>query len=642
MANFGYNVGANALANIGDQRYFDNEPMRGMDSNDQSLRDLEAARHHRYTAERLTKSGRVAVKSYDEMMKSTRWRDPAYKRVTGDTHLRAWEETVPLAMGMPGYWADVDMRLHGLGAMMQDPGLQKSLGFTNNMGRQYFGPTFNGDQTVADLAKAMATQNIGGSFGDATPLRLQNLDATMTSVLYEEQHFVKWNWFERVPSIQPYYEWNDRLSYGDDRGSPAFVEGGTPYGGTASFSRNGIYVRYFGVRRGITHQMALTGQLGGSQVDPVEEENRDGAMQLLARIERNFMWGNHNIPDAYGNIVNYDGLYQSLVNGTQYVGPSQTNAMPNNYTPGLNVMDMQGASFDFSYFEGIGRKLAQFGFLTSFKNVRAFMKPTVLEDLSKLRLVTEFKQLVAVNPQNGYTPGIPLAGYQSNFGFIPFTYDLFLNQAGMTDQPVITAGQQSPASPAAPTGSAVPTAAAPATGQTSVFLAAAQSAAGVSDAGTYYYWASSGNDSGESLPTYLGSVAVAAGQVVNMTITPGTSNGQTVQWMRIYRGDVNNVSDEGTGCIATVPAYNVATVSFTDTNTLRPQTGMILLVDRTPSNLAIAQMLPMLKWPLAITSTTVEWLILLYHALVVKAPQRMYIVKNIGRLNPAGLPGQQI
>lgn len=641
MGRESYSIGANALANIGTSRYFENDFTGTPDATyDQFARNRTAMMTGKTDMSRMTRDGRVWAPSYDELMKSTRWRDRSLRNVTGDAHMRAWEEFYPRATGVPGYWSQYDLAAYGLDALMNpNSGIRKSMGFANNLGRQYFGPTFQGDQTVADLAKAMATQNIGGSFGDATPLRLQNLDATMTSVLFEEQHFVKWNWFERVPSIQPYYEWNDRLQYGDDRGSPAFVEGGTPAGGTAQFSRNGIYVRYFGVRRGITHQMALTGQLGGAQVDPVEEENRDGAMQLLARVERNFIWGDHSIPDSNGNIVNYDGLYLALENGTQFVGTTQTNPIPNYYSPAQNVQDMNGAYFDFSEFEGIGRKLAQIGFLTSFKNIRAFMKPTVLEDLAKLRLVTEFKQLVAVNPENGYTPGIPLAGYQSNFGFIPFTYDLFLNQAGMTDQPVINPGQQSPATP---TVSVAPAPATPSSNQTSYFLTAGQSKAQVSDAGTYYWWASAGNDSGESAAVYLGSATVQPGQVVNMTIAPGSSNGQPVTWFRIYRGDVQDMYDEGTGCIATVNAYNAQTVVFTDTNTIRPQTGMIVIVDRTPSNLAVAQMLPMLKWPLAITSTTVEWLILLYHALVVKAPQRMYIVKNIGRLNASGLPGQQI
>lgn len=588
---------------------------------------------------RITPDGRVFPADYDSMMKSTRWRNPAMRNLTGDGHLRVLEEAY--TQSVPGYWNLVDLGLYG-NRLHTDPGLQKSLGFFNNLGRQYFGPSFQGDQTVADLAKAMATQNLGGDFGDATPLRLQNLDATMTSVLFEEQHFVKWNWLERTPSIQPYYEWNDRLAYGSIRGSAAFVEGGTPAGGTAQFSRNGIYVRYFGVRRGITHQMALTGQLGGSQVDPVEEENRDGAMELLGFMERNFAWGNHLITDNLGNVVNYDGFIKALENGVQFVGSSQTNSMPSGYTAGLNVLDMQGQYFDFSLFEGIGRRLAERGFMTSFRNVRAFLSPTVLEDLARLRLTTEFKQLVAVNPERGYVPGVPLAGYQSNYGFIPFTYDLFLHRSGMTDAPVTTADQQSPAAPGTPSGGQVPTAAAPTGGQVSSFLAAAQSKAGVSDAGTYYYWGSGINDSGESLPTFLGSATVAAGQVVTMTIPAGSSNGQPLTAFRVYRSTTDSATEEGIGCIEELPAFGQSTVTFTDTNAWRPATGMTLLVDRTPSNVTIAQMAPMLKWPLAITSTTVEWLILLYNALVVKAPQRCYLVKNIGRLNTAGLPGAEL
>ncbi len=581
-------------------------------------------------------NGSVITPDYDELMKSTKWRNPTFRKVTGDMHLRALEEAY--AQAQPGLWNLVDVGLYGP-RLYQEPGLAKSLGFFNNLGRQYFGPSFQGDATVADLAKAMATQNIGGDYGDATPLRLQNLDATMTSVLFEEQHFVKWNWLERVPSIQPYYEWNDRLAYGSIRGSAAFVEGGTPQGGTAQFSRNGIYVRYFGVRRGITHQMALTGQLGGSQVDPVEEENRDGAMELLGFMERNFVWGNHLITDNLGNTVNYDGFVKALENGVQYVGTTQTNAMPNGYQAGMNILDMNGQFFDFSLYEGIGRRMAQRGFVTSFRNMRSFLTPSVLEDLARLRLTTEFKQLVAVNPERGYVPGVPLAGYQSNFGFIPFTYDLFLTRAGMTDQPVNTADQQSPATPVV---SVAPAAATPASGVTSNFLTAAQSKAGVSDAGTYYYWASATNDSGESLPVYLGSVTVAAGQVATMTIAPGASNGEPVTAFRIYRGVEDNMYNDQTGCIEEIPAYNQTTVAWTDTNSWRPKTGMILLIDRTPSNVAIAQMAPMLKWPLAITSTTVEWLILLYNALVVKAPQRCFLVKNIGRLNTAGLPGVEL
>ncbi len=569
-------------------------------------------------SDRIANDGRVIPKTYNELLKKG---NRSIRKMTGDSHLALIEATIESgaeSVGLPNPWHNYDMARYGKPVSMK-----KS--FFNNTGREYFGPSFSGDQTMADLAKAMSTSNLGGSFGDATPLRLQNLDATMTSVLFEEQHFTLWNFLDRIPSIQPYFEWNDRLSYGDDRSFPAFMEGGTPPGATAQFSRNGIYIRYFGTRRGITHQMALTGQLGGSMVDPVAEENRDGAMSLLARCEHNFLWGDHLITDNLGNTVNFDGLIKAVQNGTQYVGASQTNPMPSNYAAGQNILDMKGKYMDFSDIENIGKTLAESGFVTNFRNVRAFMSPSVLADLSNVKMVSEFKLMPQMQPY-GYYPGAPLAGYQSNFGFIPFTYDLFMKRAGMTDQPLAVAGPQSPATPSVSAAAGAPTGA-----QVSSFLAS--NGAGTSDAAIYYYFVTAGNDSSESAASASANVAVAAGQVVTLTINPGASNGQTQTYYRVYRGTVNSATDPGTGCIATVAANGSSAVTYADQNDWRPQLGMFLVVDRTPSNLAIAQMAPMMKWPLAITSTTVEWLVLLYHALVVKAPQRMYLVKNVGRLN---------
>lgn len=575
-------------------------------------------------SDRIGNDGRVIPQTYNNLLKKG---NRVMRKMTGNTHLAIAEaafEAAADSIGVPHPWVTYDVGRYGRPLSIRKS-LQKS--FFNNLGREYFGPTFYGDQTMADLAKAMSTANLGGSFGDATPLRLQNLDATMTSVLYEEQHFVLWNWLERVPSIQPYFEWNDRLSYGDDRSFPAFTEGGTPPGATAQFSRNGIYIRYFGTRRGITHQMALTGQLGGAMVDPVAEENRDGVMALLARCEHNFLWGDHTILDNNGNTVNFDGLILALQNGTQYVGPSQVNPMPSNYVGGQNIIDMQGKYMDFSNIEDVARKLYEAGYVTNFRNVRAIMSPSVLADLSNIKMVSEFKLLPQLQPY-GYYPGAPLAGYQSNFGFIPFTPSLFLKRAGMNDQPPVQAGMLSPATP-----SCTVAAGAPGSGVTSNFLPVNALGTGTSDAGTYYYWVTAGNDSGESLPSASANVTVAAGQVVTITITPGASNGQPQTYYRIYRGTVNSPTDAGTGCIATVAANGNNTVTYTDTNAWRPQTGMFLVLERSPQNLCVAQMCPIMKWPLAITSTTVEWLILLYHALVVKAPQRMFLIKNIGRLN---------
>jgi hypothetical protein len=44
-------------------------------------------------------------------------------------------------------------------------------------------------------------------------------------------------------------------------------------------------------------------------------------------------------------------------------------------------------------------------------------------------------------------------------------------------------------------------------------------------------------------------------------------------------------------------------------------------------------MSPLLKMPLAPVSTTFEYLLLLYHTLVLKAPERQFVFKNVGKLN---------
>jgi hypothetical protein len=63
-----------------------------------------------------------------------------------------------------------------------------------------------------------------------------------------------------------------------------------------------------------------------------------------------------------------------------------------------------------------------------------------------------------------------------------------------------------------------------------------------------------------------------------------------------------------------------------------PNTNIAPLICRNPADLCIAQMSPLLKMPLAPVSTTFEYLLLLYHTLVLKAPERQIIFKNVGAL----------
>ncbi len=472
------------------------------------------------------------------------------------------------------------------------------------LGKEYFGPQFSSDKVVEDLAKALATQFVSGT-GALTdqPINLQNLDATMTSVLFEEQHLVLFNWLSKVPSAQPYYEWNRRRSYGGGRSAPGFREGGTPKGGVSKYQRFGVYNKYLGVRRGVTHQMTLTGQLGGTQVDPVAEENRNGTLELLEKIERWLMFGDSRILDENGNEVNYDGIIRQM----EIQKPD-------------NIIDLQGQPFSFEYIEEAAYKLYQEGKLRNFAgNVQAFMSPFVLSDLSKLKLQAERVMLGIEANRGPFVSGEPLRGYASNFGYVPFEPSVFFEEVdgsrplkNTTDDP--ENGGPEPGAPDVPA--------------TVTATAGAANPAGSSKmtAGTYYYFASAFNDSGEGLTTASSAVTVAAGQQVTIEIARVTG----ATGYRIYRGTTSDYKEAG--FIATIPQPSSGNAIHVDKNQRIPFTGYVAILERNPADLVIAQMTPLIKFPLAIVSTTIEFLLLLYHVLVVKAPERQVIFKNVGRL----------
>ena len=496
---------------------------------------------------------------------------------------------------------------------------------------------------ATQFQRSLASTNLGTGYEDGTALATLNLDATMTSVLFEQQHLVLWNWLNRVPSINTLYQWTERTGYGSQRGGIGFAQGGVPATGLAAWTRNQAQVCFFGVRRGITDVEAQAGLLGGLMVDPVQEEDKDGAFQLLGRAETNFLWGDPAVTDDNGNVVNYPGIFVQMTDTTG-------NYAKGNAPFGFNVYDLQGRYLNFTDLNSYAATLYQAGKLSTFVNLRMFLTPQTLEDLSNLRQFVDRRAMADRIPDGpegyGYVTGAPIPGHATNFGFIPFTASIFLFE--VPNGQAITSGPPEQGAPPVPT--LAGSAGAPAGGVTSHFVAS--NGLGQSDAGTYYYWAASVNDEGESFAsgtttngdgTFASNtsgvaVAVAVGQVVTLTITPGTSNGAKTTQYRLYRGVVNDLTDSATtiiGHVAVSPNNLPASTSFVDNNSQRSGTSVALILDRTPVNMCVAQMAPLTKYPLAIVQTKVEWLLLLYHVLVVKARQRQILIRNIGRFSPA-------
>jgi hypothetical protein len=466
----------------------------------------------------------------------------------------------------------------------------------DQMAQESYGPDYTGDVAIAGLretlAKAMGIGDLS-AYGvtGTTPLQLENLDATMTEVLVTEQFMKLFNAIPRVPSKNALYQWNRKKSYGSFRGTAGFREGGAPQGSASKYQRDTATIRYLGERGGVTHQLAVAGAAGGVFLDPTAEENRNTTIRLLAKIERAIMRGRSDILDEDGNTVNYDGLI------TQMKASS---------AGAKNVIDKQGAAIDFDDLEGMAYNFFTNGKMLSFAKVKGYATGSILADLGAVLRETERSTLTG-SGKGDLIPGTPFGGWQSQFGFVPMEPSQFLDEVE-GDLPVAEADPGAPAAPAAPT------------------TAAASDATSKIPAASYYYFASAINSKGESLATATAAAqAVTAGQKVTVTI-PRVSG---ATGYRLYRGTA--ATADKSGWIATIAQPGSGNASYVDLNQKVPGSGTAVYFHADPQDLAIAQLAPLVKWPLAIVDTTVQFLLLLYHTLVVKAPERIVIFENVGR-----------
>lgn len=460
--------------------------------------------------------------------------------------------------------------------------------------------------TGDDIVKALATSNSNGQSTAATahyggPLMLENLDAVMTEVLVTEQHFKLFNLLPKVPSAQPYYEYNIHKGFGSNRaGGAGFRQGGAPKGSTSSFERKGVYNKFLGVKGGVTHQMMVTGQNGGAFEDPNVRENRDRTLELLEKVERELIFGNTLITDENGETVNFDGLLTQLT--ADY---------------SANVIDKKGEALSFDDLDLAAKDLITTGKQPSVNGYTVLQSPHVLDGLNKqftARNMVRFNKDTAINPSYGL--GQNLTGYDTQFGRFGFDYSILLNEVD-GDAPVSAAPAGAPT--VAPT-----------------ISSSAGSTGGLLPTGNYYYSVALFNDTGETIDVVDSVQAVTLGEKVTLTIGNATTSNCT--GARIYRGTTSS----NLQWIAKVPAVANGNLTFVDGGEWRTadtdgnlENGLAIVVKPEARDIAIAQMTPMIKMPLPQEGTTFPFLLLLYIVSVIKAPQRVKIFKNCGTYTAA-------
>jgi hypothetical protein len=146
-------------------------------------------------------------------------------------------------------------------------------------------------------------------------------------------------------------------------------------------------------------------------------------------------------------------------------------------------------------------------------------------------------------------------------------------------------------------------------------------------AGTYHYALTLVNDFGESAPILTASpVTVTAGQSVTVAITPGTVPAN-VKYYKLYR----SASGAAASTAQFIGNYRLGISAIVDAGKKRPGLGEAFLLDLGAETMKFKQLAPLAKMNLAVVTTALEFLLLMYGALFVYAPRFNAVMKNVGK-----------
>lgn len=462
-------------------------------------------------------------------------------------------------------------------------------------------------EEVENLSKALsAGAGYAGRPTDLTHggvLQTESLEATLKVVTFDMKNLKLWPSISMDKATNLFEQYNRITGYGSDA-SPYIGEGGAGQEEDSTYVRDGQRIAFFSERRKVTHQMTLVKTTVG---DVVAQQKKEGTMNLLKKVERELYWGHAHFASATGQLT---GLEQDL--------PPNSIAMNGLFKQILKGdKDIQFRSGDF---DGWGAE-----------------QQSIVRDLQGLSFSQDDVESLAVAIMENFgTPGEMHAEPAVISAFVKTFYPQFRSEPGLANQTVgydvtkitTTAGpiDLKPSLFLRPRQGVRPVgvnAKAPSIAGLSIGGAAAGSGSKLA-AGTYAYAATFVNDFGESAPIFSAGVVVTAGQNVTITVT-GTIPAD-VKYIKIFRAA--NGAAASTAQFVTNHRLGQAIV---DAGEKRPGLGEMFLLDMKPESMRFKQLLPLASMPLAVVTTALEFLIVMYGSLFVYAPRFSGILRNVGK-----------
>ena len=414
------------------------------------------------------------------------------------------------------------------------------------------------------------------------PQQLANTLSVATSTMADLKLFPM---LSKVMAQNTVVEYNRVLNHGGEH-SPFIAEGGLAPLNRSTYEKVAVQVKYLAERREITDQATLM-NITGDSPDALAEETRRGTEALLRRLEKELFHGDSSV-----NSLSWDGMIKQIKDGG-------------------NVADLRGGNITANY---LAEKLGElYGAPFYGMATHILVTPRVLAKLIQDTTSGGRHDQLAIRESSRFVYGSRSIYITAPYGEVEVVACPFLERHDRV-APALGVSSVYSGTVNAPTIGAQPVAGANAS---SKFIA--------SDAGDYVYRVVGIGANGVSTPVDTNSVAVVAGDRVSFTIASDT----TVDYFRIYRSAKDAGTANGALLIAEVARAGANTV-FNDDNNNIPNTSDVLMINNSPEYNCYYQLLSLTRRPLAQTSTSLPFLLMMFGAPAVKLPSKQYLIQNVG------------
>lgn len=459
---------------------------------------------------------------------------------------------------------------------------------------------------IQDLVKALEAGNYDAApstLVQGSALQIEDLNPVMVMVTAEEKHIKLQKLIPVESSKSTTFQFNRQLSVGIMGGS-AQMEGNVGQEETSDYVRITIPMTYYSHIRRVTVASTLVASSDGKKSD--ERAAQDAAKKVSFDVEFDLFRG----LEAFSNAGTFDG------------NPLTTsNLLPNMHGLSLQVRqsDFQVNSRDAMFAEfgsdqtvvlsaggsTLTQGLIEDGALRSSLGFgeadKLIVDPVVLANYNKITFGKE-RIILAGSPQDATAGDLRrqwVSGGTVNIEASQFLRGKFKPAPVRANSPVAPVSV-SPADSSAtnPTGLA---------------------------AGTYYYYATAGNEVGESVACTAATVSVTKDHKVTVTIThPGSG---IFRFFNVYRSPVGGTAAQAKFVGRCIPTSGAGTTDFVDLNGMVPAavTGYFLQKD----GASIRELASYSRLKLAVSDLSMPEAHFRFLGLAVETPRKFVLIDNL-------------